>query len=197
MSVERQKKSGDGAEQKTNFRMSHGRGCTVIDLVLRRFLIDIKWPRASSYVLKTAIFLPDPLASAQPTPQRTSHIRHEHHEFRRYGEVVRFARERVYRVVTVSYNTCTVPSYGRLRQTHSRLPPFTIARRLMYDHVSRSRPLPYFRTLLTKRDSGTMAYWGVSCMSPNVRPGLVRTAGRSKRVHGWHHHRHIASIATT
>ena len=28
----------------------------VIDLVLRRSLIDIKWPRAESYVLETAIF---------------------------------------------------------------------------------------------------------------------------------------------
>ena len=46
----------DAAVQKTNFGTSDGRGCTVIDLVLRRSLNDIKWPRASSYVLKTAIF---------------------------------------------------------------------------------------------------------------------------------------------
>ena len=44
--------------------------------------------------------------------------------------------------------------------------------------VGRSRPLPYFRTLLTKRGSGIMACWGVSCVSPNVRPGLVSAAGQ-------------------
>ena len=56
MSVERQKKLANAAVQKTDFGTSDGRGCTVIDLVSRRSLIDIKWPRASSYVLKTAIF---------------------------------------------------------------------------------------------------------------------------------------------
>ena len=56
MSVERQKKLANAAVQKTDFGTSDGRGCTVIDLVLRRSLIDIKWPRASSYVLKTAVF---------------------------------------------------------------------------------------------------------------------------------------------
>ena len=56
MSVERQKKLANAAVQKTDFGTSDGRGCTVIDLVLRRSLIDIKWPRTESYVLKTAFF---------------------------------------------------------------------------------------------------------------------------------------------
>ena len=56
MSVERQKKLANAAVQKTDFGTSDGRGCTVVDLVSRRSMIDIKWPRASSYVLKTAIF---------------------------------------------------------------------------------------------------------------------------------------------
>ena len=55
--------------QKTNFGLSHGRVCSVIDLVSRRSLNDMSGAEAESYVLKTAIFLiflprtgpPDPL----------------------------------------------------------------------------------------------------------------------------------------
>ena len=42
--------------QPTELGMSHGRGCTVIDLVSRRSMNDMSGTEAESYVLKTAFF---------------------------------------------------------------------------------------------------------------------------------------------
>ena len=81
-------------------------------------------------------------------------------------------------VVTVDYSRCTVPSYGGLHRTNPWLPPLTIARRLSYSTRGRSRPLPYFRTLLTKRDSGNMACWGVYVRGRTWGLGCLETAGQ-------------------
>ena len=54
----------------------------------------------------------------------------------------------------------TVPSYGGLHRTHLVVTPLNY-RQAPFPLEAGPRPLPYFRTLQTTRDSGIMACWGV------------------------------------